>query len=66
MDAEKRNNSLEKREIGQNEAVDQDEANSMAIEYSPEEQRLVRKLDIRILPITCLMYLFACETNFPI
>ena len=66
MDAEKRNNSLEKREIGQNEAVDQDEANSMAIEYSPEEQRLVRKLDIRILPITCLMYLFACETSFPI
>ena len=66
MNAEKRSNSLEKREIGRNEAVDQDEANSMDIEYSPEEQRLVRKLDIRILPITCLMYLFACETSFPI
>jgi hypothetical protein len=25
-----------------------------------EERRLVRKLDRRILPITCLMYLFAC------
>lgn len=25
-----------------------------------EEQRLLRKLDRRILPITCLLYLFAC------
>ena len=24
------------------------------------EQRLLRKLDGRILPITCLLYLFAC------
>jgi hypothetical protein len=28
---------------------------------SVEERRLVRKLDCRILPITCLMYLFACQ-----
>ena len=28
---------------------------------SVEERRLVRKLDRRILPITCLMYLFACQ-----
>ena len=26
-----------------------------------EEVRLVRKLDRRILPIACLMYLFACK-----
>lgn len=26
-----------------------------------EEKRLVRKLDNRILPIACLLYLFACE-----
>lgn len=26
-----------------------------------EERRLVRKLDRRILPIACLMYLFACQ-----
>jgi hypothetical protein len=26
-----------------------------------EERRLVRKLDRRILPIACLMYLFACR-----
>lgn len=32
-----------------------------AIATSAEEKRLVRKLDMRILPITCLMYLFACE-----
>ena len=28
---------------------------------SVEERRLVRKIDGRILPITCLMYLFACQ-----
>jgi hypothetical protein len=27
---------------------------------SVEERRLLRKLDRRILPITCLLYLFAC------
>lgn len=26
-----------------------------------EERRLVRKLDRRILPIICLLYLFSCE-----
>lgn len=30
---------------------------------SPEEKRLVRKLDKRILPITCLLYLFACTCS---
>lgn len=28
-----------------------------------EERRLVRKLDQRILPITCLLYLFACQSS---
>jgi hypothetical protein len=27
-----------------------------------EERRLVRKLDRRILPIACLLYLFACQS----
>lgn len=27
---------------------------------SPEERRLVRKLDSRILPIACLLYFFSC------
>lgn len=27
-----------------------------------EEKRLVRKLDKRILPIACLLYLFACAS----
>ena len=31
------------------------------VSESVEERRLVRKLDRRILPITCLMYLFACQ-----
>ncbi len=29
------------------------------------ERRLVKKLDRRILPIACLMYLFACASPFP-
>lgn len=29
-------------------------------ELSEEEKDLVRKLDRRILPIACLLYLFAC------
>ena len=29
-------------------------------EPSPEEKRLVRKLDTRILPVACILYLFAC------
>src|SRR5882762_3614976 len=33
-------------------------------EKTPEERMLVRKLDTRILPITCLMYLFACQSRF--
>lgn len=30
------------------------------IEVTQEERRLVHRLDRRILPIACLMYLFAC------
>lgn len=29
-----------------------------------EERQLVRKFDWRILPITCLLYLFACPSSF--
>jgi hypothetical protein len=28
--------------------------------YKSQEKRLVRKLDKRILPIACALYLFAC------
>lgn len=31
------------------------------VKVSLEEKRLLRRLDGRILPIACLMYLFACE-----
>ena len=35
-------------------------------ENTQEERDLVRKLDKRILPITCLLYLFACSfITFP-
>ena len=38
-----------------------DEAPS-TVSYTQEEERaLVRKLDWRIMPIACIMYLFACE-----
>ena len=33
---------------------------------SVEEKRLVRKLDVRILPITCLLYFCACTCVFPV
>jgi len=37
-----------------------DAGGNKPIATSDEEKRLVRKLDRRILPITCLLYLFAC------
>lgn len=33
---------------------------------SPEERRLVRKLDGRIMPIACVLYLFACECRLSV
>lgn len=35
-------------------------------EATPEERRLVRRLDMRIMPIACVMYLFACKFSFPL
>lgn len=32
-------------------------------EATPEEKRLVRRLDMRIMPIACAMYLFACKSH---
>jgi hypothetical protein len=41
------------------------EAGVINLSATPEEEkRLVRKLDRRILPILCLLYLFACGFNF--
>lgn len=37
-----------------------DDDNKSIIIISLQEKRLVRRLDRRILPIACLMYLFAC------
>ena len=34
--------------------------------HTAEERRLVRKFDSRILPLACLLYLFACELVVPI
>lgn len=36
------------------------EAESKFEHSAAEERQLVRKIDGRILPITCLLYLFAC------
>lgn len=38
-----------------------DPAITETFEDTQEEHDLVRKLDKRILPITCLLYLFACS-----
>jgi hypothetical protein len=35
-----------------------------ALQQTIEERKLVRKLDRRILPIACLLYLFACVFSF--
>ena len=34
-------------------------------EVSAAEKRLVRKLDSRIMPLACILYLFACECSYP-
>lgn len=32
------------------------------VEISEDEKRLVKKLDARIMPLACILYLFACES----
>jgi hypothetical protein len=39
----------------------EEEKSTLVEADAKEERRLVTKLDRRILPIACLMYLFACE-----
>lgn len=40
---------------------DSDVVKSESVSMAVEERRLVRKIDWRIMPIACIMYLFACE-----
>jgi hypothetical protein len=47
-------------EKGRESQSDTEEQDVLPKEKTPEETKLVRKLDARILPITCLLYLFAC------
>jgi hypothetical protein len=42
-------------------SLDEEEKSAVVAVDAEEERRLVAKLDRRILPIVCLMYLFACE-----
>ena len=45
------------------ESIEKVEASSDTEHYrytADDERRLVRKIDGRILPITCVLYLFAC------
>ena len=42
-------------------SVQSDVQRDEPVSDSEEERRLVRKIDRRILPIACLMYLFACQ-----
>lgn len=44
--------------------ADEREQPLLSFVESEEERRLVRKLDLRILPITCLLYMFACMCSF--
>jgi hypothetical protein len=54
----------EKRDLTFDRAVDESASTQSEVRsdgnVSLEERHLVRKLDRRILPIACLMYLFAC------
>jgi hypothetical protein len=38
-------------------------SNPLDSDTRAQERLLLRKLDLRILPILCLLYLFACEFN---
>ena len=50
--------------IGKGGSLDQREVVQES-KFTPEdERRLVRKLDWRIMPIACIMYLFACAYPF--
>ncbi|KAI0676436.1 MFS general substrate transporter [Trametes maxima] len=61
MSADKHIPSLDEKAAVEGETVVRTES----ISPSVEERRLVRKLDMRILPIACIMYLFAylCRSN---
>ena len=55
--------SEEKFVDGQDESVEDEVL--LTEERKEEERRLLFKLDKRILPITCLLYLFACTSPSP-
>ena len=57
MESKQLQNSDEKIEAVQQGATTEE---LLSEEPKAEERRLVFKLDRRILPITCLLYLFAC------
>ena len=40
-----------------------DDASEQSAHLKEEERRLVRKLDIRLMPILCILYLCAGELN---
>ena len=46
-----------------------DDTSERLVHSKEEERRLVRKLDLRLMPILCIMYLCACKfvilTSFP-
>ena len=52
--------SLNEKPVDSNSSVGEDGVDASE---SLEERRLLRRLDGRILPIACLMYLFACELS---
>lgn len=41
-----------------------DPTSTTTFEGTLEEKRLVRKLDGRIMPLACILYLFACMLSF--
>ncbi len=59
----------EKLQISVNESVPlecptADDADAGLGSSPADERRLVRKVDMRIMPLICLLYLFACKFGF--
>lgn len=58
---EKRTDFAYSDEQGQDSQFDPESDKRVPLIHTPAEKKLVQKLDARILPITCILYLFACE-----
>lgn len=63
MSLEEKTASIEEKRVGTE--PEGEDATAIHVRHLAEEERqLVRKLDMRIMPMACILYLFACECLF--